>query len=143
MTPMETAGSSVTSASSSKTSPVDQGWSCPRARQGCPRDPHFARGRSPFRRISSRSRISVCPSPSRYPVSAEQPESSVAEVFELHSPFRGKKRMRYRSRSPVDDASDMEISHSRYNAVQTSKGEFTSMTVRGEALAKASMVHLS
>ena len=47
-----------------------------------------------------------------------------------------------------DEVSDSAVSPPRYsiffhNAVHTSKGAFTSVTPRGEALAKASIVHLS
>ena len=68
VTPKETAGLSVTSLSSSKTAPIDQGSSCPRARQGCPHDHYSARSRSPFRMNSLPSRFSMCLFPSRSPL---------------------------------------------------------------------------
>ena len=52
-----------------------------------------------------------------------------------------------RQRVSDDDGSDIMVSPSRYsifrNAVHTSRGAYTSVNLRGEGLAKASMVHLS
>ena len=114
---------SVMSAYSTKTAPVDQSWSRPRAGQSCPHDRHPARSRSPFRTNSPQSRFCVCPSPSRSPLDIQvwlgnrnplelrilscsrdgrlSPGTRDGKHWSTHSPPRGRKRVRSGSRSPA------------------------------------------